>query len=788
MTGLLRAGIPPAPSRIPPRSAPARLLAGAALMVLAGGALCGLSAQEVTLKGENWTLVVQPQTLAVSGTLVGGQGLSLSSPRPVPALVEGLHAEDRHAWWNLPDEKVAVDMRLDGDELVAEFTASAPGSFSWPLLAPMPGHQAFILPLFEGLYVPAQDAQWAQFLQSQSPFDTTAGLSMPFWGIDCGEFTLTYLVTDPCNNELFFTAAEGGLAARFTHAFTPNQSERHYALRIALGSVSPVEPAKRYRAALIRQGQFISLKEKIAHVPDAAKLLGAAQVYLWGDGLIARGDITDYKRLAARLIPPAGAAPDAVAERLRGLLGSEARTLIAGLPVKEWVDRYDQGVVCEELSRLLALRDFYAPSAWAGTALPAEARDLLGLGCATLSDGQLCRLNCLLLQAAFPDLLAAVDGWGDGLSLKMVQQLAAGGLDRLWLGSPNWSGLRNRPDMVAKAVSLGYLIAPYDSFNGIHRPDQANSWETSQFGSALYDSGAIIKQDGTPRKGFQKKGYMLSPLAARAAVEQRVTALMRQFRCNSWFIDCDAAGELYDDYSPQHPATQLDDMAARLARMAWIRDTFSAVIGSEGGSAYAASTIHFAHGMMTPVIGWGDPALTERSSPFYLGGYYPPDAPAAFFAQVPLKEEYRRIYADPRFRLPLYETVFHDAVVATHQWGYGSLKFADPERTRELLELLYGVPPLYHLNLDEWAKRRTLITAHYAFFSPLHRISGLLPMSDFQWLSEDHLVQRTVFGDDLDLIANFRAEPFTYDGALVPGHSIAARTAGSRVVTVYPSP
>ena len=281
---------------------------------------------------------------------------------------------------------------------------------------------------------------------------------------------------------------------------------------------------------------------------------------------------------------------------------------------------------------------------------------------------------------------------------------------------------------------------------------------------------------------------MLSPLAARPAVEQRVTALMHEFRCNSWFIDCDAAGELYDDYSPRHPATQLADMAARLARMAWIRDTFTAVIGSEGGSAYAAGTIHFAHGMMTPVIGWGDPALSERSSPYYLGGYYPADAPAVFFAQVAMKEEHRRIYADPRFRLPLYETVFHDAVVATHQWGYGSLKFADPGRTRELLELLYGVPPLYHLNRDEWARRRPLITAHYAFFSPLHRRLGLLPMSDFQWLSADHMLQRTVFGDGTELIANFSADPAAHDGVAVPGHSIAVRIPGAAAASVYPPP
>ena len=52
---------------------------------------------------------------------------------------------------------------------------------------------------------------------------------------------------------------------------------------------------------------------------------------------------------------------------------------------------------------------------------------------------------------------------------------------------------------------------------------------------------------------------------------------------------------------------------------------------------------------------------------------------------------------------------------------------------------------------------------------------------------------RSRFRDHTDpgpcpMIANFRAEPFAYDGAVVPGHSIAARSPGSSAVTVYPSP
>ena len=101
---------------------------------------------------------------------------------------------------------------------------------------------------------------------------------------------------------------------------------------------------------------------------------------------------------------------------------------------------------------------------------------------------------------------------------------------------------------------------------------------------------------------------------AQPYVEDRVNGIVSQMPTdfNTWFIDCDAYGELFDDYSLSHPATQLDDMNARLARIAWIRDTHNMVVGSEGGAAYSASALHFAHGMMVPVIGWGDPDMKEK--------------------------------------------------------------------------------------------------------------------------------------------------------------------------------
>jgi hypothetical protein len=209
------------------------------------------------------------------------------------------------------------------------------------------------------------------------------------------------------------------------------------------------------------------------------------------------------------------------------------------------------------------------------------------------------------------------------------------------------------------------------------------------------------------------------------------------------------------------------------------------VVGSEGCSAGVASTIFFAHGVMTPVIGWGDPDLTEKKSKYYLGRYYPPEQPDVFFKPVPTKEEYRYIYFEPRFRLPLFETVFHDSVVATHHWSFASLKTADQAGKIELLELLYNVPPLYHLNLPEFQKRKAQIKRHYDFFSPLHRETATMPMTDFAWLSEDHAVQRPVFGDRIEMVANFSGNDYQEAGAIVKRRTILARWRKTGETKVY---
>ena len=707
--------------------------------------LIGLScfAKEVALTNSSCRVIFNPSTLEVRLQPKGREMILLSAGQEKLGPAEKIEQLGHGVGWILPERKIKVTTVLEGEELTIGFKSEKDGTLKWPVAEPGAAAKAWILPMFEGVYVPSDDARWLAYLTNAGALNTTADLGLPFWGWDFGSFTVSIILTNQFNNEIQFSAPAGLLQATFSHEFTTNNPVKQFGYVIRLGTNSPIAPAQAYRAWLQQRGEFVSLKEKIQKIPATERLLGAAHIYLWGEELITMDDVIDWKGFAHALKEQGSGA------KYGTQLKPEAKKFLDEVIAAQWPDRYMKGQVMEDLNRVLALPEF----------LHHEDEFI----------------------AAFPGMLAPKTNWGNGVSPKMVRQLAAAGFDRLWLGAGSWDGFVSRPETVAVAKEKGFLMGPYDSYDSVHRPGAADTWQTAQFDQKLFDTGGIVQANGRVRNGFKQMGHTLSPRAARPYLEKRVDGLMKSFHPNSWFMDCDGFGDFFDDYSPDHPATQQSDAFERVARLKWIATNYNAVIGSEGCSAVIAPAIAFAHGVITPVIGWGDKDLTDKKSKYYLGQYYPPEGPNVFIKTVPIKEVYRYLYYDARFRLPLFETVFHDSVVATHHWSTPSFKFAEVIPTTELLEMLYNVPPLYHLNIAEFQKRKGLIKSEYDFFSPLHRVAGLLPMTEFKWLTEDRMVQKTVFGNELELTANFG----TTDYLTVPAQSVLAKWRKTGVTKLF---
>jgi len=752
----------------------------------------------ITLTNDIWAIAIRPTTLEVLAQPKAGAPILLSASQADLGTVSGLEQDQDRLSWELPEQGIAVSLQLKASDFMVQIRSKNVGAFTWPILSLRETAKALIWPHWEGQYIPLDDERWVNHLVDYGAWDTLEGLTMPFWGLDCGDYSLTYIVTNRYNNEIRFSKEEEQLLARFTHDFPPNHARREYGFLIRLGdNRTPVEPALKFRQWLIDQGKFVSMKEKMKKTPEVERLLGAPHIYLWGDAYLSRNDVRSpenrwtkiWKPFCRQMIRESESEKPAVGKRIKQLMKPEGWNQVLEMTQVPYDYVYLQRDLAYGLSRLLALPDFYDELSWQDVVIPDEAKELLAQERASLSPRELCRVNGLLLRAAYPGYLSPVDDWGGGLSVKMLKQLKEAGFDRLRICLDGWEGVEKRPEVAARADEMGYLFGIYDSFHSIHPPawqGTDSTWPTAQFNQELYDTGGITRRDGNKRKGFKQQGYMLSPIAARPYVEERVNRNFKNVPYNYYFVDCDAYGQVFDDYTPGRIVPQRQDAMARNDRLAWIRDTHGAVIGSEGGSSYAAPVIHVAEGMFIPAFGWGDPDLKDKESEYYQGGYYPPEGPAIFFKASQLKEEYRYSHLDPRFRLPLYEVVFHDSVVSTSHWSKGNLKYPEEQDLIFLTQLLYQVPPMYHVNADEFNKRKDTMKTQYDFFSLLHRELGFSPMTDFAWLTADRLVQRTTFEDRVEIIANFSEQIFTYQAQAVPPGSVLVYWRDSAEVWVYP--
>lgn len=726
------------------------LAAGIAAATLPIGAPAA-GRQTLRLGNARWSVVIDPSTLAIAATPAGAATVTVSRSSG-PHDVTELKTDGTFAIWRR--DGFAFACELDGPDLHIGVTAGGPSTLA---LLDQPGTatgKGLILPISEGYYVAADDAGWRAALDGEDR-STNEDLGVPLWGMDHGAFTLHWLMANPYNNKLVFKAEAGGIALSLVHEFTRIAPETPMEMALHLGGPDLLAGAKRYRRHLIDRGEFRSLAEKIKATPSAEKLIGATHLYLWDNGLIGVKDVRDWPGLIARMRDGSG-----LAEGLRGRYEKETLDLLRTAPAKP--DAWQQRAIVNALNaaltdhaRLSWQKEEVDPDTLVATyrALRAEAETAFG-----------------------PVLRPDPASWGSSLTPGFFNALKLARLDRLWIGlGDGWEGGLWRPEAIRGAVSNGYLIGPYDSYETAIPPGERPDWATAQLGRRAYEQCGVMKANGTITAGFQRTGHYTNTNCVMPILKGRVPALAKAGGYNSWFLDVYATGMVFDDYRPGATLTMAGNSAANIAAMRWISEDQQLPIGSEGGNAINASGTLFAHGMETAGFGWGDAELRkDAKSPFFLGGWYPADAPTVFFKPVPLKEPYRSLYFDPRTRLPLYQAVFHDAVLVTQHWAFDQLKLNNLTASRAITQQLYNVPPLFHLSAGTLRERLPAIRKHDGFFRPLHQRLAHQAMTGFDWLSADRLVQRTTFADGTQLIANFADAPRVHDGLGLLPRSVTA--------------
>lgn len=692
---------------------------------------------------------IDPATLRISiGDTV------LNQPQ-TPQQVSALQQSPAQASWQWSERDMRITARLEGSDLRLNFTSGRPQLLDWFTLPPLAS--TLLLPIGEGSRIPLDNRVWQAYLvKEQALMDTNWDLKLPLWSQEQEGKVYSWLLLTPFSNQIAFSIDNTHLRMQSRHEFNRFNQRQPFEVLLHVGD-TPLSGAIRYREYLQQSGEFSTLRDKIQTAPEGEKLIGATHIYLWGSMLLDQADVKDWVGLAGYLQSPAGI-------ELWQRMGSEAQRTVEQLNGRA-PEGWQRQSIIEALNQALVAQAPLDASPDQATFLPAQQRQAVKVR--------------QLAQRQLAAYLAPPESWGQGLSRPLVESLSQAGVPRLWLGTDGWTAEFLHPQAVASAKESGYLIASYDSYDTAIPRGLNDSWLTAQLPSELREKCAIVRSDGSRKPGFGGEGYYLNPGCVLPYSQRRMEELVRLAGLNSLFLDVDGTGMVSDDYHADHPTGAAKMAEARNARLAWFSDTLKLPLGSEDGNAVTARHLMFAHGMETWGFGWGDKDMHQnKTSPYYLGAWWPNAQPAAFFAPAKVKQPYLTVVFDPRYRLPLYQAVFHDAVISSHHWSYDNLKFTDVKTTRGLLSQLYNTPPLFNLSRSTLRTRLPEIVKADAAFRPLHQALWDKALTDFRWLDQAGWVQQTTFSDGSVLTANFADQPF----GTMAGHSLRAQLADGRIL------
>ncbi|WP_373953273.1 glycoside hydrolase [Vibrio pomeroyi] len=733
---------------------------------------------QITLTNTNNidTISISTKTLAIdwNGLSVNSAALTVDrQPQKVTKLVA--HSQTKASWTLIPSG-IRVEAELKQGDLLIQFTLPSntqvkrnqPIELAWFDLAEQQT-QTLFLPFSEGMRVPTDNKQWANYLvDNHSGSNTTQDLKMPFWTVQQKDQFISYQLINPTNNQLFFSNSSAKTSTNIdmnaSHQFTTLNKSQPFSIRITIGD-SWLDGAKQYRDWRVKNGLSESLVEKQKRNPDVSKLIGASHVYLFGKDPLSIQGVNDWWGLNTWYL-----------ERSKLIVPSEAKRELSSLSKgKDWFSQYHKQLLLDSISQSLQGLYPVATPTLTDNAIKAQY---------TAAQN---KKNWLIKNAS--SYLNTPETWGQALSSDMVSNLNKAGLNKLWLGFDNWMPAFYQPNAVELAKQSGYLVGTYDSYNTAIPAKLNDNWLTAQLPEPMRQSCAIELADGSLKKGFRGNGYYLNPNCHLDYVKQRAKDIMRFGNFNSLFLDVDATAMARENYRDN--SNESDMLSAFNNRIQWLSGQPNLLLGSEDGNSLTTKGIAFAHGLETVGFGWTDKDMKEnRKSPYYLGRWYPDHKPDFFFKSAKVKEPYKSLLFSPQYRIPLYQAVFHDEVINTHHWHSDSLKFTNVQADRDLAAMLYNTPAMVHLTRDEAlssSSPRLKALKHYQDgFEPIHKQLWDKQLVDFDWLDDNGDVQQTVFDDGSKIIANFSDQAFSQNGVTIAATSIKVMLSNGQVVEWKP--
>lgn len=356
-------------------------------------------------------------------------------------------------------------------------------------------------------------------------------------------------------------------------------------------------------------------------------------------------------------------------------------------------------------------------------------------------------------------LLGAANIWlmGGGDKTNIVADLQKHGIDRIL-----WSGNGNAAELAAMNAMTNVLTSRYDIYSDVMDPaicplighKTYGEWPVSTEAfpaDILWNApGQMQRAWGVERKDGKGMVYCVSLcdsksyLYARRRIGRELKE--RPFHCR--FIDTVTACAWSECWNPAHPMTRTDSRAFRVKLLGVVSDEFGLVCGSETGVDAVVPVCDYFEGMLS------------------IGRFRVPDAgrhTVRIWTEVPA--DVAKFQLGERYRLPLWELVYHDCCAAHWYWGDYNNKLPALWPKRDLFNALYGTAPMYMFTAESWRVQSEAFAKSYRVAEPVSRLTALSEMTNHEILSPDRSVQRATFANGVRVTVNFGSAPAALPGS-----------------------
>ena len=354
-------------------------------------------------------------------------------------------------------------------------------------------------------------------------------------------------------------------------------------------------------------------------------------------------------------------------------------------------------------------------------------------------------------------------GGGDPSHAAVAEEMREAGIDRIL-----WSACPQPEDVPTIAAMPDTLVGRYDVCRDVYYPDLLDALgrenppksEICNNTSAWPDDIAWDRPDSnawrrawgvTGKDG--KKHYCAAQcdIPAIARLERLAGEELSRIPFTARFLDVVSAIGWEECYNPAHPMTRRVSRRAKVDLLKMLCEKFGIVVGAEQGMDPFVPFCDYFEGMMSP---------TCARMPHGRVGYWRRERfrddgsiPAALSATE--VERMERYALNERYRIPLFELVYHDCVASHWYWYDYSNSPVYYWWKRDLFNALYGTAPMYVFDYRQWRERKEEFLASWKRVGPIARRTGFSEMVSHRALSPDRSVQETRFADGTVVTVDF---------------------------------